>query len=372
MPLPTERECREIVETPDPILRNLRITQMYHQLSVQLAALLGQHDANWCTFATHASKTAGNSIRREELPGYGALLWLEDRFSGLAGLCRSIDRLLAAAAHRWGIVARAEGVKDHVSRCIAAGNLKVFAELAPLFASFLRSFQDGQNAGQLALEEVCAVLEPGDTASGGQQLLREAFGHYADAMLESDAKRRSELLLLGNCKIGLHEQTRLQPYIVEALNTPIEEVLDPARKYLGSRLIQTGTEVGGGLRGRLLGWTIRRWRRLLTRYMMRLRLPYGDISLGRDLPRLPNRRVFPDIFEELHSAEVRDLIARFDSTRGALRGSGARDWGDLDDRMNFIVNLFRSRHKSLELFDQPFFHEQRQAMQDGTMPEGQL
>ena len=38
---------------------NLKITQTYHHLSLDIARLCGQRDANWCTFATSASKTAG-------------------------------------------------------------------------------------------------------------------------------------------------------------------------------------------------------------------------------------------------------------------------------------------------------------------------
>ncbi len=373
MPIPTDKECLEIVDNPDMVLRNLMITQMYHRLSVQLAAILGQHDANWCTFATHASKTAGNSIRREELPGYSSLLWLEDNISVLAGLCKRIDALFERLAERSGMVARAERVRDHVSRCIAAGNLKVFAELAPLFAAFLRTFQDAQNSDRVALKELCSSLNPGPAALGGQQLLKEAFGLYVDAMFETNSKRKSELLLSGNIKIGLHEQTRLQPYIVEALNTPIEDMLDPKRKYLGTKLVESKSGNDSGFYTRVLMRVVRKWRRLLTRFMMRLRLPYGDISLGRDLPRLPNRRAYPDILHEIDSLELKELLARFDRcTHGDLRNSRSRDWGNLNDRMNFIANLFRSRHKSLELFDQPFFHEQRQAMQESVVPQGRL
>ena len=50
----------------DPTLRNLQITLCYHELSQSVAGLLGR-SANWCTFATWASKQAGQTIRREDL-----------------------------------------------------------------------------------------------------------------------------------------------------------------------------------------------------------------------------------------------------------------------------------------------------------------
>ena len=55
---------------PDPILRNLKITQGYRDLSVGMAHLLGNHNVNWATFATWASKTAGLSIRKEDVPRF--------------------------------------------------------------------------------------------------------------------------------------------------------------------------------------------------------------------------------------------------------------------------------------------------------------
>ena len=66
------------------------------------------------------------------------------------------------------------------------------------------------------------------------------------------------------------------------------------------------------------------------------------------------------------------LVERFDRSGPDMRGSRARDWGDLDDRMNFIVNLFRSRQKNLELFDQPFLFEQRLEIDEGRVPGGTL
>jgi hypothetical protein len=51
-----------------PVLRNLLITQCYHDLSCEIARVLGATNANWCTYATWASKTAGRFIRNDEVP----------------------------------------------------------------------------------------------------------------------------------------------------------------------------------------------------------------------------------------------------------------------------------------------------------------
>lgn len=65
-PVPTTTEVDRIAGIRDPILRNLQITQCYHELSAVLEERTGA-SANWCTFATWASKQAGQTIRKEDL-----------------------------------------------------------------------------------------------------------------------------------------------------------------------------------------------------------------------------------------------------------------------------------------------------------------
>src|SRR5262245_42975732 len=56
---PTPERVSDIIGVSnDPVLRNLLITQCYHDLSAGIAELLTGGNANWCTFATWASKTA--------------------------------------------------------------------------------------------------------------------------------------------------------------------------------------------------------------------------------------------------------------------------------------------------------------------------
>jgi hypothetical protein len=50
----------------------------------------------------------------------------------------------------------------------------------------------------------------------------------------------------------------------------------------------------------------------------------------------------------------------------------SRDWANLDQRMTFIFQLFRTRQKSLELFDPPFLYEQRLAIAGDQLPAGAL
>ena len=63
---PTTAEVKAIAVLADPVVRNLRITQCYHELAVAMSTLTGP-GANWCAVATWASRQAGQSIRKEDL-----------------------------------------------------------------------------------------------------------------------------------------------------------------------------------------------------------------------------------------------------------------------------------------------------------------
>src|SRR4051812_26932878 len=65
---PPSQDLETIIALPDPVRRNLFITQRYHDLSRGLRDTIDPGNANWSTFATWASKTAGETIRDEEVP----------------------------------------------------------------------------------------------------------------------------------------------------------------------------------------------------------------------------------------------------------------------------------------------------------------
>ena len=63
---PTVAAVDTIAAGHHPIVRNLQITQCYYELSAAFALRTGPV-ANWCTFATWASKQAGQTIRKQDL-----------------------------------------------------------------------------------------------------------------------------------------------------------------------------------------------------------------------------------------------------------------------------------------------------------------
>jgi CRP-like cAMP-binding protein len=369
----TDADCQEVVRTQDLVLRNLRITQMYHRLSQELGLLVGHEDANWCTFACSASKTAGYSIRGEVVR---PLAWLSTRRP--SRWLNALREEARASAGRAVVAARLERIQDLVTESVSAGNLKVFAELAPVFAEMTRTFHRDERYDRGKLMRFLAPLERGPTETGGQDTLAEALTHYYDAMFERDPKRKAELMLLATIKVGLHEQIRLQPNIVAALNAPLAVGLrDPLGLRVLGRLVPFLPRAvpaalkrrNSAVERRLVDSTVGGWRRLVTRHVMTLRLPDGALRLGASVAER-SESTFPEVLQTLEHPELVRLVAAFDAGGGGAER--ATDWGLLEDRMRFIVNLFRSRQRSPELFAQPFLYEQLLEIAAGRVPAGRL
>jgi len=220
----TLEDITDISEQADSVLRNLQITQCYHDLSTEFARVADTGNANWCTFATWASKTAGISIRNEELP-HLVLDFLSDE----ARLRPKFGPVLLWIYQRTGakvdLLAQIRTTLKNVSDDVANGNRKVFAELAPLFFQFSGLMNWPKANRDAGFANFVGNLNPGPTTSGGQDLLRHAFSNYFQAAQEPDSSKKAQLMLLANCQIGLHEQTRLQIDIQGAMDAPVVVVI---------------------------------------------------------------------------------------------------------------------------------------------------
>lgn len=379
-PPPTQAEVEAIIRMEDPVLRNLHITQTYHVLKVALTDVFGEDDVNWCGFATWASKTAGAFIRKDVLPGLmGELLERADAVT--RSIAELQDRLLGA----WGasvgvqfVLARTlEDITDEVARHTARGNFIVFEELAPLYTLMLEQLSGLDGPDESRLEGVLSRLRPGPVEEGGQDLLIRAVKAYYEAMFTQDTKARAERMFLANALVGYHEQTRLQGPVSAALNAPLKEL------FLDNLVAFTRADPKPRVHG-LPEWSLRGmfeplasrleriWRELATRALMRLELPDVTLRLGEDIPALNAERDFPPALVHLEHPELVALMAELDRTPDDTAGSAARDWGSLADRMNLIVDLFRTRQQDRLLYDQPFTFLQVDAFLSGRVPHGRL
>ena len=237
---PNVEDIDRIARLNDPILRNLQITQCYHELSECLAERNG-FCANWCTFATWASRQAGQTIRREDL-----IRAFEERFFLSPEISVALEDINAKLVQLGVRLQAGFSAKEilqafnpaaafaRASDAVARGNKKVFEEIGFHFARFLQMFRVGNRFDRDQTARFCAGLRPGEPPDG-QQLLREAFAAYSEAPFQ-DGKQKSELMLLANIAAGYHEQIRLQPEIAEALNASIGGATDLKHNLL-NRLV---------------------------------------------------------------------------------------------------------------------------------------
>jgi hypothetical protein len=384
---PTPTDVDRIAALPDAVIRNLQITQCYHELAAAMAVRIS--GANWCTFATWASKQAGQTIRKEDFARLleNALRSAPARAQAAPDVAASAQALGSRQSTEevqetvWDVINPLAAV-DRAADAVGRGNQKVFEEIGREFARFFAACLNDTafDAGQI--DRFCAELRPGDPPDG-QQYLRQAFARYYQAFFESDAALRAQLLLLANVEIGFHEQTRLQPEIAAAMSAAF---VDP--KAFRLRLIKAlFPKRSWWVRLRLfllkafnrprpfdaaLDALLTEARRLahliITAYMMTLGLPHDVIlRLGEDVP-----GEFPPSLKHITLPDLQALLTRIDPTPDTTRGSGAIDWSSLPDRLHFIVDLFRCYYEDATLLDPPFTAEQVAALKAGRLPDGRL
>jgi hypothetical protein len=367
----TIAEVDRIAAHPDPVKRNYRITQSYHELSRVMAQRLGLC-ANWCTFATWASRQAGRTIRREDLAQA-----LERYLAEVPELKEAVAAIVQGALDR-GARMDKRGIVQLVWDCVdpnaamvraadavARGNQKVYAEIGREFARFIEACLNDEGSRPDQIAAYCAALRPGDPPDG-QRYLQHAFSCYYQAMFEPDPRAKAELIFLANLEIGFHEQTRLQPEIREALEASVIDArqfrknlvraLFPNQGWLEQlwELIIALLNRPTPLNRAIEAFTARarhHVRLFLTKNLMELGFPEGlRLPLGKDL-----QAHFPAHLSSLTNPELLALLKTIDPTPDSLRDSGAADWADLSERLHFIGDLFRCYQETKVLVSEPPF-----------------
>jgi hypothetical protein len=366
----------EIAALPDDTLRNYVITYSYHLLNEQTRPYLGQN-LSWVGFASWASELAGRCIRGEVLPLRG---------------------ILPAA------------VVSHVSRTVARGNQMVYADIAPVFRDFTRYLTQASEAERAMISKLVARggnglrdlvtrvlrLDPRPLREGGQALLCSAFEQYLMAAHERDPDARAERVFAANAAVGLHEQTHLDPIIKELLSSPLlnraarlalaplfglVKLTRPVRAKVAALgkaglVRRTLSRVPGLEKTARLTRDARSFFRQVrnhrlthavsTRFVLALQLADDVLAVGKDVSPLDDGAMFPEHLQVFDTTDQRlrallDDVLAWDRTPDTLSGSGARNWASLEDRINFIVDLFRSRQQTPALFANPLAPRERAA-----------
>ena len=386
---PSLAEVERIAALGDPVIRNLKITQCYHELSAALTRRTGL-GANWCTFATWASKQAGQTIRKEDLKrALDSMLVSVPATTQVAEGATALGGKFGAAPENQitrSLVLRAldpASAIDRSSDAVGRGNKKVFEEIGYEFARFFSVCLKDTEFNEATITQFCDALHPGDPPDG-QRYLRQAFRRYYQSLFEKDAKKRAEQLLLANLEIGFHEQTRLQPEIAEALNVAFDDPEVFMRRLLVAIfpsyywLIYLPLSALRQLLKRptlfelaaiaLVAEARQQARQLVTEYMMTIGLPHGvRLHLGRDL-----KAEFPSSLQHITDPDLCLLLEQIDPTPDSPRDSGAYDWANLSERLHFIADLFRCYQEVSDLCEPPFTAEQVAALKADRIPEGPL
>ncbi len=359
------QHVRAVVVIEDRVLRNYWVTQTYSDLAAALTGLLGADTANWCTFATWASWTVGRNLRGEELPG-----WLHRRVvlpDGMMGLTRAANETVRRAnpdgnVHHLLPEHVGDALRAHFgvcATCLSDGNTEVFAEIAPVAALFLAVTVDADTAPSVARDRVLAACD-GALEFEGRNRLRDGFSLWCDAIAEQDPRRRSQLILGGSLHLGAHEQNHLQQPIAGSMVMGLDQSLGLLKERVTTdlrvphpveRLIDEALDP-------LARATVDQWGDLMTEMLGTIETPDGVLHLDHDVPPLPGEPFVPPELDPVVVEGLADMLKRFDRAGSDGLGSRADDWMILDHRMNFISNLFLSRHHRQSLFRAPFTSEE--------------
>lgn len=329
-----EQEIADAIETSDPSLSNRKITLVHYKLSQVLHAVTGTDaGANFHTWAVWGSRKAGVTIRQEDL---GEALRNATVVAGIVGLivglaASSLSIAFWLTALPWIIVLPsallgmvcgaltgrwiATYSRREAARLILEGNRIVLEDIGKQTARFVAMFHDKSEADPNSLKAFLAELRTGNTASGGQDLLRQAFTNYYNARYTADTKQKHEAAYFANCLAVLHEHIRLEPYIKRSMPFII--------------------------------------RKCATKRLMQFDIGKVKLRVSEEVPTLAGVP-FPESLHELSSVELSDFLDGDNGWGGDLAISPARDWTRIRERMRYIVQLFRVMHLDQSVFSEPY------------------
>lgn len=353
-------EVREIIGLTDDVYRNHWISYGYFDISRRLHDYIGD-SASWCTFSTWSSRMIGQYLRVDE-PNPTIEQWLRDHPLPVPPL-RSMLRA-------FGFWIR---TRDHAAMpgVLALGNRLVFEEIGLTVARLIEELESSRAYDEDELRKFESTIEAtGDGPlfpPGDVEQLREAMRCYYRARWENGLQEKAELVLLANTLLGAYEQSRLQP-IAEAAVSPFARRLHKLERETLEALTKVLPSERATLRPYARPWALQeespvlrqvaaRYAQLLTRFIMMLQLPQEGAGMeafhiGAGLPEPgPDRPLYPPPLDQLRDKRLVSVLASYDKSGGTARGCRAKNWASFDDRMNYIVNVFRARQTTAALYE---------------------
>lgn len=383
---PSIGEIEKVSKITEPVSRNLNITQSYFEISRSFASRAGDV-SNWCTFATWASKQAGATIRGEDLRNKLLdALSSDGRVQSILKLillyAKQIGKEAGSSIHLEALKNIVETSQKHASNAVSRGNKKVYEEIAREFSRFMDTCMKDECYDPSSIKNFCSSLSPGLPPSG-QDHLALAFNLYYQALFEIDPKTKQQLFYFANVLVGYHEQTRLQPEILESMNAARINAAQ-LKDRLTSMILAHKSAKGKFFY--FLDWIVGKTdllkksieslvaeaeshiRKVITDQLMTLRLPTGEVlELGDDLLAEPCAELL-----HLDHESLINLLAQLRPSPDVKDGAGCSDWSNLPQRIHYIAHLFRCYHGNQELLLPPFSEEQVRLIKSGAIPAGDL
>lgn len=235
------------------------------------------------------------------------------------------------ASNTVGGLIRDDGVPgtDATSDALAEGNREVFQDIAPHMQDFARTFGQDEQFDQEKFDNWVTEQQADNQARTGADNfdadMQQGFENYYRARFETDADAKQELVYEGNLRFAAHEQ-----------------------RYLDDEIDRATDPVGGGV-GRVLGQTLVD------------EVPFFAPDGKGELIEVPTTQdvegtASPEL-QQLDSPGARNTVAEFDTNPNSTEGSGAADWSDFDQRMNYLSDLMRVHHNNPSLRDRPANYE---------------
>ena len=314
-----EQQIDEALSLGDPTQCNRAITQAHYALSQVLQEVIGADaGANFHSWAVWGSKKAGFTIRQEDLD---TALVDATRAGGISGAMTGLAVARQLGGRFWypvgfltGAVAGAVSgraiarwSRHRAAHLVLEGNRLVLNDIGRQTARFCEMFSDRKLLTPEALETFCLSLT--------EPLLRDVFFHYGQAALKT-GQSRCEHAYFANLLAILHEHQKLQPYIASSMPFIVK--------------------------------------RCVTKRLMRFEIGALSLSVSEDVPPLSAMRDFPESLETLRLPELHEFLGRWERTSHKLHNSKATDWSQIEQRMAYIVGLFRRFHTDPSVVAAPY------------------
>jgi hypothetical protein len=301
----------------NPMTKNILINRRYFQIAEELGQCLnpGKKVANWFHFATWASQSAGEVISGKKFSSSASYKkyfyqgYLSRRVSS-SELQRDYEidsafQFANVAMNKTGISdwSVMDDYIDEQKVIFSETNYVIAAEMIPVGDMFLNQFCRGKVVDERLETEFFMLF--GDD----EHILKNAFLHYREAMLEKNPKLKVEKTLLGTIEQVFHEQGRVQKNLYRSLNSPLEPT-----GLLNSKLLTMSASFVFGDQG------------------IRLHRDIRVATLAPELRTLTDPRL-RSIFTGLKLSA--------DRPGSTYLASACKDWSNLNCRKRFLAPLFR-------------------------------